>query len=470
MNTPILDALKKLKRQNSISFHTPGHKGRDTLINWEDYIPYIDTTEIWGMDNLQDPNGVIKESQQLAAQAFGAKYTLYSINGTTGGIYIGLSTVTNPGDKILIQRNSHKSVYNAALLNRLNIEYIYPNYNERHQVFTGIDPEDIESKLKNHRDIQVVVITYPNYYGICSDISRIAEVVHRYGKILLVDEAHGGHFVFSDRLPISALEAGADIAVQSTHKTLASFTQSSMIHIGTDRVDIDKLMLMSALYQSTSPSYILMLSLEIARAYMEGEGRYKLEECISLVQDTTERLIDMKGVHVFTGDEGDTTIYHKDPMKILFKLDRMTGTSLSRLLMEKHHIYLEMSDYYYALALTTLMSTREDFQGLLEAVKRIAKDKPIEQIQPIDINMPLPRIALPIYKAFYSNKKALDIRESVGKVSASYIIPYPPGIPLICPGEEITEELCKYILLLMDIGIEIVGLIGYNKEKILVID
>ena len=367
------------------------------------------------MDNLQDPSGIIKESQELAAQAFGAKHTLYSINGTTGGIYIGLSTVTNPGDKILIQRNSHKSVYNAALLNRLNIEYIYPNYNERYQVLTGIDPEDIEAKLKKDRDIQVVVITYPNYYGICSDIRRISEIVHKYDKILLVDEAHGSHFVFSDRLPISALEAGADIAVQSTHKTLASFTQSSMIHIGTDRVDIDKLMDMSAMYQSTSPSYMLMLSLEIARAYMEGEGRCKLEECLSLLQDTTKRLIDIKGVHVFIGDEGDNTIYHKDPMKILFRLDGMTGTSLSQLLMEKYQIYLEMSDYYYALALTTLMNTREDFEVLLEAIEGIAKGKSVEHIQPMDINMPLPRIALPIYEAFYSNKKALNIRRALEK-------------------------------------------------------
>lgn len=469
MSTPILDALKKLRIQNSISFHTPGHKGRNTLINWEDYIPYIDITEIWGMDNLQDPQGIIKKSQEMAAEAFGAKYTLYSINGTTGGIYISLSAVTNPGDKILIQRNSHKSVYNGALLNRLNIEYIYPNYNKKNQVFTGVAPQDIEAKLKEDKDIKVVVITYPNYYGICSDITTIAKVVHKYDKILLVDEAHGSHFAFSESLPIPALEAGADIAVQSTHKTLASFTQSSMIHVGTDRVNIEKLIDMSSLYQSTSPSYPLMLSLEIARAYMEGEGIYKLEEALSLARHTTCRLMDINGVYVFTEDEEDSTIYHKDPMKILFRLDGITGVHLSRMLMERYHIYLEMSDYYYALALASLMNNKEDFKRLLEAVEEVAKDR-YNETKPIDINIPFPNVKMPIYEAFYSNKKATDIRESIGKISASYIIPYPPGIPLICPGEEITEELHHYILQLMDIGIEIVGLIGYNKEKILVID
>ncbi|QQY79868.1 lysine decarboxylase [Keratinibaculum paraultunense] len=469
MNTPILDALKKLKKQNSISFHTPGHKGKNTLINWEDYIPFIDTTEIWGMDNLQDPKGIIKESQELAAKAFGAKYTLYSINGTTGGIYIALSTITNPGDKILIQRNSHKSVYNAALLNRLDIEYIYPKYNEANHIFTGINPEDVEANLKKCEDIKVVVITYPNYYGICSNIERIAEIVHKYDKLLLVDEAHGSHFVFSKKLPISALEAGADIVVQSTHKTLVSFTQSSMVHVGTDRVDIDKLMNMSSIYQSTSPSYILMLSLEIARAYMEREGIYKLEEAIYLAQDTSNKLKAIEGVNVFTEDEEDTTIYDKDPMKILFKLNGITGADLSKRLMEIYHIYLEMSDYYYALALTTLMNSKDDFKRLIKAMEELAEEKYTE-IQPININMPKPNILVPIYEAFYSDKKAVNLKESIGKISASYIIPYPPGIPLICPGEQITEEIYYYILQLMDIGIEIVGFIGYNKEKILVID
>ncbi len=469
MNTPILDALKKLKKQNSISFHTPGHKGKNTLINWKDYIPFIDTTEIWGMDNLQDPKGIIKESQELAAKAFGAKHTLYSINGTTGGIYIALSTVTKPGDKILIQRNSHKSVYNAALLNRLDIEYIYPNYNEANYIFTGIDPKDVETKLKECEDIKVVVITYPNYYGICSNIERIAEIVHKYDKILLVDEAHGSHFVFSKKLPISALEAGADIVVQSTHKTLVSFTQSSMIHVGTDRVDIDKLMNMSSFYQSTSPSYILMLSLEIARAYMEEEGICKLEEAIYLSQYTSNKLKIIEGVNIFTGDDKDTTIYDKDPMKILFKLNGMTGANLSKKLMERYRIYLEMSDYYYALALITLMNSKDDFKRLIEAMEELAEEKYTE-IKSINVNMPKPNILMPIHEAFYSNKKEMDLRESIGEISASYIIPYPPGIPLICPGEEITEEIYYYILQLMDVGIEIVGFMGYNKEKILVKD
>lgn len=206
METPIFDELKKLKDKNPISFHTPGHKGKNTLANWKEYIPQIDITELPGMDNLHDPRGIIKESQSLAAKTFGAKDTLYSINGTTGGIYIALGTITSPGDKILIQRNSHKSIYNGAILNRLDIEYVYPNYNEKYGIFTGIEPGTIEKKLKEDLKIKAVVLTYPNYYGICPNIKRIAEIVHKYDKILLIDEAHGSHFAFSEKLPISALE------------------------------------------------------------------------------------------------------------------------------------------------------------------------------------------------------------------------------------------------------------------------
>lgn len=470
METPILNELKKLKQENNVSFHTPGHKGKDTLIHWGDYIPYIDTTEIEGMDNLHDPRGIIKESQELAAKAFGAKTTIYSINGTTGGIYIGLSALTNPGDKILIQRNSHKSIYNASILNRLNIEYIYPNYNEKHHILTGVDPEQIEVKLKEDKDIKVVIIIYPNYYGICSDIERIAEIVHRYDRLLLVDEAHGSHFVFSDRLPVSALKAGADIAVQSTHKTLPSFTQTSMVHVGTDRVNINKLRDMSSLYQTTSPSYLFMVSLEIARAYMEGQGKERLNKRILEMDKIINSLERIDRVQIFTGDEEDKTIYAKDNTKILFRVDGMTGTEVQKKLRENYNICLEMSDYYYALILTSLMNEKEDFEKLIEAVEHMAKNRPFKEVKPVSIKMPIPKKVLPIYKAFYGTKKNVGLNKSIGKISASYAIPYPPGIPLICPGEEITEEIYEHIRFLMDNGIEIVGLMGYNKEKIEVVD
>ncbi len=470
METPIFDELKKLKDKNPISFHTPGHKGKNTLANWKEYIPQIDITELPGMDNLHDPRGIIKESQSLAAKTFGAKDTLYSINGTTGGIYIALGTITSPGDKILIQRNSHKSIYNGAILNRLDIEYVYPNYNEKYGIFTGIEPGTIEKKLKEDLKIKAVVLTYPNYYGICPNIKRIAEIVHKYDKILLIDEAHGSHFAFSEKLPISALEGGTDITVQSIHKTLPSFTQTSMIHVGTDRVNIEKLKTISSLYQTTSPSYLFMASLEIARAYMEGEGKVRLEKNIERIHKLIKRLREIPRVSVFTGDEEDKTIFDKDITKILFKIDGITGPEVSSLLRENYNIYLEMEDYQYCLALTSPMNDGRDFEVLIKGIEGIAKNTFYQEVNHINMDMPEPKIGLPIYEAFYSKKKTLDLKDSIGKLSASFITPYPPGIPLICPGELIREELIEYIGFLMDKGIEIVGLIGYNKEKIEVVD
>lgn len=469
MNTPIFDELKKLDNREKVSFHTPGHKGKNILIQWGDYIPYIDTTELPGTDNLHDPVGVIKESQDLAAKAFGARKTIYSVNGTTGGIYIALATITNPGDTILIQRESHKSIYNGAILNRLNLEYIYTKYNEKYNLYAGIDPNEVELKLKENPNIKAVVITYPNYYGICSNIKKIAEIVHKYDKILLVDEAHGSHFVFSDRLPISSLKAGADIVVQSTHKTLPSFTQTSMIHVGTQRVNIPKLESMSALYQTTSPSYLFMTSLEMARAYMEEEGSSRLNRNIDSINNLMDMLKYNDDIYIFTGDEYDSTIHNKDITKILLGIEGISGTDLSKILMNDYGIYLEMADFYYTLALSSVMNEVEDFERLIEAIKDIANNRPDNKTVPVSPSLPKANTDIPIYEAFYSDNGIVELEKSIGKVSSSFIIPYPPGIPLICPGEKIAEELVDYIRLAMNIGIEIIGLMGYNKEKIKVV-
>lgn len=470
MKTPVFDALKGLMEENSVSFHMPGHKGKNTLIEWGKYIPYIDTTEVEGVDNLLEPRGIIKESQELAAQVYGAKSTIYGVNGSTGSIYIALSTITKPGDKVLIQRNCHKAVYNAMILNRLNPVYMYPNYNEEHNVLTGLHPEEIEAILKEHEDIKAVVMTYPNYYGVCSDIEKIVEVVHKYNKILMVDEAHGPHMSFSDKMPISALKAGADIVIHSTHKTLPSFTQTSMIHVGTDRVDLNKLRDRFALYTTTSPSYLFTLSNEIAAAYMDGEGKDRLDWSINKVNEVIERLQKIDRVFVFTGDQLDPTIHAKDNTKILFKIDGIRGSQVKKILRQEHNIRLEMSDYYYGLILTSLMNDEEDYEKLIIAIEEIAKTAPYEEINSTNINMPTPRVEMNISSAYYSKKELIDLEQAIGRISAASIIPYPPGIPLIVPGEMITRELYDHIIMTLENGLEIVGLMGYNKDKIVVVE
>ncbi|NMA48919.1 MAG: aminotransferase class V-fold PLP-dependent enzyme [Tissierellia bacterium] len=469
MKTPVFEALKKLKEENSISFHMPGHKGKETLIHWGEYMPYIDTTELEGLDNLLEPRGIIEESQKYTAKVFGAKASLYGVNGSTGSIYIALASITKPGDKVLIQRNCHKSVYNALILNRIQPVYIYPNYNENHNVLTGLFPEDVDAALTENPEIKAVVITYPNYYGVCSDIKEIVKIVHKHGKVLMVDEAHGPHMTFSDKLPISAIEGGADIVIHSTHKTLPSLTQTSMIHVGTDKIDLNKLRDRYQLYTTTSPSYLFTLSNELAVAYMDSEeGRARLDRSINLVNKTIERLNKIPRVEVFTGDPDDTSIYEKDNTKILISIDGIRGSTVKKLLRTDYNIRLEMADFYYALILTSLMNDEEEFEKVIEAITDIAAKTHYEEINWVNVKMPTPKIITRPSEAYYGKKEQILLKDAIGRVSAAPIIPYPPGIPLIVPGEEITHEIYEHVLFLMDNGIEIVGLMGYNKDYVVV--
>lgn len=473
MKLPIINGLNKYAQEIDLRFHMPGHKGKKILLDWNEIIPSIDVTEVEGTDNLHNPNSIILESEKLAAKTFGANETFYSVNGTTAGIYAAICASTNPGDDILIQRDCHKSVYNAAILGRLNIHYIYPRYNSKYNLTLSIDPCDLEDTLKRN-DVKAVVITYPSYYGICSDISRISDIVHKYKKILIVDEAHGSHFKFSNKLPITSLEAGADIVIQSTHKTLPAFTQGSMVHVGSDRIDVDRLKLMLSLYQTTSPSYLIMASLDAARAYMESEGKYKLESLINNIQHWTSYLNSLDNVLIVNKDIlKEENVYDFDLTKLIIGINKIRGTVLERILRENYSIQLEMSDYYYGLAITTALDEKKDIEKLAYSIENISKLKDYqEEMANIEIIYPQPHIAMPIYEAFYSNSKLVDIKSSVKMVSADFIVPYPPGVPLLNPGEIITSEIVEYIYFLLKNNVQILGLkdYNYNNKYIRVID
>lgn len=472
MNTPIINGLKKYVEENNIRFHMPGHKGKDIMKYIANMISQIDVTEVQGTDNLHNPSSIIQESLDLAAKTFGAKKTFYSVNGTTGGIYAAIMSSVSPNGKILIQRNCHRSVYNALIFGRMKHKYIYPEYSLKDQITTAVKPEDIEKRLKEDDEIEAVVITYPSYYGICCDIEEISQIVHKYNKILIVDEAHGSHFKFNHRLPKTSLEAGADIVVQSTHKTLPAFTQSSMIHVGSERVDIEKLRTMISFYQTTSPSYLLMASMDYARAYMEDEGKKRLNTLIDNIEKWSLYMKDIPGVRVFDKDAiSEEGFYDFDITKILISIRGITGSKLEALLREEHNIQLEMSDRYYAVALSSLMDDEEDLQKLAYAVEEISKKycNDDELLNNINIRYIYPEIKMSLYHAFYSNKMDMNLSDSVGKISADFIIPYPPGIPIVCPGELLTDEVVKYISSLKKNDIQILGFLDYNKEKIKVV-
>lgn len=470
MKMPIIEGLKEYIDEGNTRFHMPGHKGKNDYFDWNSLIPLIDVTEVEGTDNLHNPEGIIKESQTLAAITFGAKKTFYSVNGTTVGIYAAILSSTKPGDKILIQRNCHKSVYNALIFGRLRSKYIYPKFSYEDNILTGINPHDVENALKNDSDITAVLITYPSYYGICSDIKKIAEIVHKYNKILIVDEAHGSHFKFSDNLPISSLEANADIVIQSAHKTLPAFTQSSMIHVGSNRVDIERLKLMLSMFQSTSPSYMLMASLDVARAYMESEGKEKLSLLIQNITRVKSHLKNVEGIIIFDKENiKNNDFFDFDITKLLFSLIQLniSGTNVDSILRSEYKIQIEMSDYHYGLALTTVLDEKDDIDRLGKALIDISKNKGIlHHKREINFKNVDVITKLELYEAFEKEKEIVLLNESNNKISGDFIIPYPPGIPILCPGELITKDIIEYINFLKKSNIQILGLLDYNKDKI----
>ncbi|SHK17324.1 aminotransferase class I/II-fold pyridoxal phosphate-dependent enzyme [Paramaledivibacter caminithermalis] len=462
----IVNELKKLSKRNMVSFHVPGHKSgkifeRYNLSNFHN-IGKFDITEIPGADNLYAPEGMIKEAQERAKEFYGGDYTFFLINGTTCGVISMIMAATNPGDKIIVSRDCHKAIISGMILGGVMPIYIKPKICYELFLSMAITPKTIERAIKENPDAKAVVITYPNYYGVCSDIEKIAEIVHKYDKVLLVDEAHGAHLKLSENLPISALDAGADIVVHSTHKTLPSFTQSSMLHVKGKRIDIDKLKTMLSLTQSSSPSYLLMLSLDMAMTVATGEGKYLMEKLIDNIEDFRKEINKIEGLNIFSKEiKGKYGVKDIDITKITINMKEIgiDGIKLEEILRKKYNIQVEMADMYNILAVSSIANDRNDFNRFARALEGIYNDKrvPHKKSELPEFSFAIPKMEVLLREATYRKKKSIPFSKSSGKISGEYIIPYPPGIPLICPGEVISQEIIEYVQILKNIGINIIG-------------
>ncbi|ADD01412.1 Orn/Lys/Arg decarboxylase major region [Thermoanaerobacter italicus Ab9] len=471
MTAPLYEAIMDYVKKQIIPFHMPGHKqGRifpeEYLVN----LTKIDLTEVPGLDNLHNPEGPILEAQKLAARAFGAKESFFLVNGTTSGIYAAMYAVLNPDDKVLIMRNSHKSVYNGLVLTGAVPFYINPEIDYENGIPMGVNIDKLEECLKKNGSIKAVVITYPNYYGFCSDIEKISDIIHKYHKILIVDEAHGAHFPFSGNLPLSSLQVGADIVVQSIHKTLSSFTQSSILHLNSDRVDTNRLKYFLSLFQSTSPSYLLMSSLDLARDYMEKEGKNRLEKAIILAEYARHEINTLGGVRCL-GEEilGSFGIVDFDKTKLTISVKNLgiTGPEAEGFLRENFNIQVEMADTFNILAMVTLADNKEEVDLLIKGLanmKNLKKDKKLEV--EIEDYPDVPEMVLKPSEAVRQKTKWASLEDAEGSICADFIIPYPPGVPLVCPGERIKKDMVKYINVLYNKGIKILGL---NKNNSLLV-
>ncbi len=479
-NIPVLKSLLEYSKEGTIPLHMPGHKkgsiykksGMD-ILNGD--ILSLDTTEVPGIDNLHCPEGALLEAQDLAARAFGADYSFFLVNGTTSGIYSMIMAAANPGEKIIIPRNCHRSVYGAVILGRLVPVYIDPEIDEELGIAMGIKPEALEYILEKHRDAKAVVITYPTFYGVCSDLKRIAEIVHKNDMMLLVDEAHGSHFCFNDKLPISALEAGADMTAQSIHKTLPAMTQSSMLHVRSKRVDMEKLRFFLQLTQTTSPSHILMASLDAARYIMEEKGRQLLEDTISWSNWARDRINNINGLYCLGSDRiGMHGTADLDPTRltISFRDTTMSGTKAEAILRKNFKIQVEMSDLYNIVAITTIGDCQENYESLVRALREIPETSvkiPKNDKQTISVFHKRPELCIMPWEAVYLKKELVKASEAIGRISGEMLIPYPPGIPVLMPGEKITEEAYDYLKLCVRHGIKINGVSDPKLERVWVV-
>lgn len=458
----------------------PGHKGNADTGFLKEVLKY-DVTEFDGFDNLHDAHGVILESERYAASLYGSKVTHFLIGGSTSGILSAISAVTEPGDEILVGRNCHRSVYNAIEINRLRCRYIYPEYLEEYGICGVIKPESAECALAGYPEIKAVVITSPTYEGICSDIAAIAAVVHKYGKILIVDAAHGAHFGFYGEFPESALKQGADIVIHSVHKTLPSPTQTALLHICSDAVDREAVERMLGIYQSSSPSYLLMAGIDNCMDIIGSRGEELFDGFFGRLCRIEKDLKALKKLEqVCRKDLKDKYgIFDSDPGKIVISVKGtgISGRELYDILRNEYGIQPEMASDSYCLLIMTLMDTQEGFERVKNALlcidEKISTNITIKEAGEKDdvdtgrLYAIKARQIMSVNEAVRGSEESIDIRKAEGRISAGYISLYPPGIPLIVPGEEVSGEHAIRILEAFERGLTVQGLEEDGRIKVL---
>ncbi len=450
-------------------FHMPGHK-RQSIVQWNPY--EMDITEIDGFDDLHHASGILKEAQERAARLYGAKRSFYLVNGSTCGILAAICATAGRRKRILLARNCHRSAYHAAYLNELAVDYLYPCITEA-GIQGQIPPESVRQKLeaavcaKTIADIEAVVITSPTYDGVVSDVRAIAQITHEYEIPLIVDEAHGAHFGLSPYFPESAVRLGADIVIQSLHKTLPSFTQTALLHIGTDRVNEREIERRLDIFETSSPSYLFMAGMDACIRLLEERKDSLFEEYQSRLSDfyrKTERLRFLKttGKSDFSKKEA----YDIDESKIRIMTGRsgLTGKSLYDLLLKKYRLQMEMVSGGYVLALSSMMDTAEGFDRLAEALLEIdAACSPEEEEnrrgswKPEQLYHEQEKV-LEIAEAQDAPREELMPEAAKGRIAASYLYLYPPGIPILVPGERITGGVLSEMAKCKDMELEIYGL------------
>ncbi len=460
---PIFEALEEFRRERIVPFDVPGHKrgrGNPELVALlGQQCVGIDVNSMKALDNLCHPVSVIREAEELAAEAFGAAYAFLMVGGTTSSVQSMLLSVCKRGDKIILPRNVHRSVINALVLNGAIPIYVNPDMDARLGIALGMKLSQVERTMREHPDAVAVLLNNPTYYGICSDVRSIVSLAHAKGMKVLVDEAHGTHFYFGENMPVSAMEAGADMASVSMHKSGGSLTQSSFLLIGRG-MSLGHVRQIINLTQTTSASYLLLSSLDISRRNLALRGRQEFGKVTALAEYARGEINHIGGYYAYTSElvNGDS-IFDFDKTKLTVNTLGLglAGIEVYDLLRDEYDIQMELGDIANVLAYISIGDRERDIERLIGALVEIRRKYSRPNADLFAQEYIEPKVAVSPQAAFYAEKESLPLMETKGRVCSEFVMCYPPGIPILAPGEEITEQILAYIVYAKEKGCSMTG-------------
>jgi len=469
-HAPVYEALESFKRKRVVPFDVPGHKrgrGNPELVELlGEKCVSLDVNSMKPLDNLCHPVSVIQEAEELAAEAFHAEHAFLMVGGTTSAVQSMILANCRPGEKIILPRNVHKSAINALVLCGAIPVYVEPKTEERIGIALGVEVSEMEKVMKANPDAVAVLINNPTYYGICSDLKKLTELAHKYNMKMLVDEAHGTHLYFGKDLPINAMMAGADMAAISMHKSGGSLTQSSIL-LTNNGTNADYVRQIINLTQTTSASYLLISSLDISRRNLALRGEESFAKVMKMAEYAREEINAIGGYYAY-GKElvngGSVYDYDVTKLSIYTQGIGLTGIEVYDLLRDEYDIQIEFGDIGNILAYISIGDRLRDIERLVGSLADIKRIYEKEQLPAIAGDYIQPEVVVSPKEAFYSEKKSLPIRESSGHICGEFIMCYPPGIPILAPGERITDEIIDYILYAKEKGCSLQGTEDLNAD------
>ena len=473
---PIFEALERYKSMRIVPFDVPGHKrgkGNPELTKFlGEKCLTVDVNSMKPLDNLCHPVSVIKEAEELAARAFGAQHAFFMVNGTTSAVQSMIMSVCKRGDKIIMPRNVHRSAINALIISGAVPVYVNPSINKQLGIPLGMSVADVKKAIEQNPDAKAVLVNNPTYYGICSDLRTITKLAHQHGMKVLVDEAHGTHFYFGENLPVSAMAAGADMAAVSMHKTGGSLTQSSFLLSNHPDLHQGYIRQIINLTQTTSGSYLLLSSLDLSRRNLALHGKEIFARVKELAQYAREEINKLGGFYAFSSEliDGDA-IFDFDPTKLSVHTRDigLAGIEVYDLLRDEYDIQIEFGDIGNILAIISVGDNMFVMERLISAMAEIKRIYQKDKAGMYDHEYINPEVVMTPQEAFYADKHAMPIKQSAGQICSEFVMCYPPGIPILAPGERITQEILDYIAYAKEKGCFLTGTEDIHIENINVV-